>query len=157
MRAGRRRTVAAAGRAGLSPMPPAPDPPGPPVDAPAIAQAHTLYCQLTGQALRLGFDRERMWFELLRAGYSLDDVRRVVTYLQREICAERRNVGALKLSNLLQPDRFEEDLQISRVRLRPPAPSPSAPPPRAALAPADQQRGRQRALECLRQIKETLR
>jgi hypothetical protein len=36
----------------------------------------------------------------------------------------RRNVGALKLSNLLQLDRFEEDLNISKVRLR------SAPPGR---------------------------
>lgn len=135
----------------------APHPSGPPVDALAIAQAHTLYCQLTGQSLRLGFDRERMWFELLRAGHSLEDVRGVVTYLQREIRAARRNVGALKLSNLLQPDRFEEDLQISRVRLRPPAPPPPAPPSRIALPPADQQRGRQQALACLRQIKETLR
>ena len=81
-------------------------------------QAHQLYGQLTGQSLRLGFDRERMWFETLRAGYSLDDVRTVIGYLQREIRAQRRNVGALKLSNLLQPDRFEEDLQISRLCLR---------------------------------------
>ena len=37
-----------------------------PIDAVAIGQAHQLYCQLTGQSLRLAFDRERMWFELLR-------------------------------------------------------------------------------------------
>ena len=36
---------------------------------------------------------------------------------------ERRNVGALKLSDLLQLDRFEEDLHLSRVRLKPPAPA----------------------------------
>ena len=98
-----------------------------PVDARAIGQAHQLYCQLTGQSLRLGFDRERMWYELLRLGYSLQDLRTVITYLQREIRAQRRNVGALKLSNLLQPDRFEEDLQISRVRLRPPPIHPTPP------------------------------
>ena len=127
-----------------------------PVDALAIGQSHQLYCQLTGQSLRLGFDRERMWYELLRLGYSLQDLRTVITYLQREIRAQRRNVGALKLSNLLQPDRFEEDLQISRVRLRPPQP---APPPlsRPALPLLDQQQGRQRALQCLRQIKAALR
>lgn len=138
-------------------MPTLPHHPTPPLDAQAIQQAHTLYCHLTGQSLSLGFDRERMWFELLRAGYSLDDLRGVVTYLQREIRAQRRNVGALKLCNLLQPDRFEEDLQISRVRLRPPTsatPPPPVPPP---LPASEQQQGRQRALECLRQIKDALR
>ena len=128
-----------------------------PVYAAAIGQAHQLYCQLTGQSLRLAFDRERMWYELLRLGYSLQDLRAVILYLQREIRAQRRNVGALKLSNLLQPDRFEEDLQISRVRLRPPPPSQPAPPSPPSLSPADQQRGRQRAVECLRQIKAGLR
>jgi len=129
-----------------------------PLNASTIAQAHQLYCQLTGQNLRLGFDRERMWYELLRAGYSLEDLRRLILYLQREIRAQRRNVGALKLSNLLQPDRFEEDLNLSRVRLSapPPAKTPTALRP-PACSPAEQQRGRQRALEQLRQLKETLR
>jgi hypothetical protein len=128
-----------------------------PVDAAAIGQAHQLYCQLTGQSLRLGFERERMWYELLRTGYSLQDLRTVITYLQREIRAQRRNVGALKLSNLLQPDRFEEDLQISRVRLRMAPPPQPAPPPAPALPAREQQQGRQRALECLRQIRAALR
>jgi hypothetical protein len=128
------------------------------VNALAIDQAHQLYCQLTGQSLRLAFDRERMWYELLRAGYSLADLRQVITYLQREVRAGRRNVGALKLSNLLQPDRFEEDLQISRVRLRPlPPPATSMPSPGPTLSPQQQEQGRQRALECLRQFKATLR
>jgi hypothetical protein len=129
-----------------------------PLNAAGIAQAHQLYCQLTGQNLRLGFDRERMWFELLRAGYSLQDLRAVVTYLQREIRAQRRNVGALKLSNLLQPDRFEEDFQISRVRLHPPPrPQPPPPLPPPALTPQQEQQARLRALQCLRQLKAALR
>jgi hypothetical protein len=135
---------------------PAP-PSGSPVDAVAIGQAHQLYCQLTGQSLRLAFDRERMWYELLRLGYSLQDLRAVITYLQREIRTQRRNVGALKLSNLLQLDRFEEDLNISRVRLVP-EPPPKPPITLAPTAsPAQQERGRQRALEQLRQLKQTLR
>jgi hypothetical protein len=129
----------------------------PPPDAAAICLAHQLYCQLTGQTLRLAFDRQRMWFELLRAGYTLHDVRSVILYLQREIRAQRRNVGALKLSNLLQPDRFEEDLQISRVRLRPPTPPAPPPLPPPSLSPEQQQQGRQRALQYLRQIKAALR
>ena len=138
-------------------MPATPPPPRVPLGAQAIEQAHALYCQLTGQILRLGFDRERLWYELLRAGFSLEDLRIVVTYLQREIRAQRRNVGALKLCNLLQLDRFEEDLQISRVRLHPPTPPAPRPPAPRPLPASEQQRGRQRALECLRQIKDALR
>jgi len=121
-----------------------------------IAQAHALYCQLTGQTLSLGFDRQRLWFELLRLGYGPEHIRRVIVYLQRQIQAQRRNVGALKLSNLLQPDRFEEDLNISQVRfkaLHPKPPSRPSPPP---LDPKTQEQGRQRALECIRKLKAEL-
>ena len=126
-----------------------------PLHPETIAAAHHYYCQLTSQALRLGFDRERQWYEWLRAGFTLEDLRRVVTYLQREIREGRRNVGALKLSNLLQVDRFEEDLHIRRVRLEPPPRSPAPPPP--PLPVHERERHRLHALQQLRQIKESLR
>lgn len=127
-------------------------------DAAAIRQAHDLYCSLTGQRLGLGYDRERMWFELLRAGHSLDDLRHLVAYLQREIRAARRNVGALKLSNLLQPDRFEEDLAISKVALRPPSPTtPATPSAPAPIPPEELQRRRQEGLHLLRELRSRLR
>ena len=91
----------------------------------SVRELHELYCHWTAQTLSLRFDRERLWYEFLRAGFSAADLKRVVTYLQKEIRAERRNIGALKLSNLLQLDRFEEDLNISRVRLKPAAPRPN--------------------------------
>jgi hypothetical protein len=126
-----------------------------PLGPEAIAAAHHSYCQLTGQALRLGFDRQRQWYEWLRAGFTLEDLRRVVAYLQREIREGRRNVGALKLSNLLQLDRFEEDLHIRRVRLEPPLrpPVPTSPP----LPEHERERLRLQALQQLRQLKESLR
>jgi hypothetical protein len=69
----------------------------------------------------------------------------------------------LKLSNLLQLDRFEEDLAISRVRLyapslpppAPASPSPSPPPP-PPPPPAQEELSRQRALLHLRQFKNSL-
>jgi hypothetical protein len=131
--------------------------PAPSVTA-QLQQLHQAYGRLTGQNLSLRFDRERLWFEFLRAGFTLADLGQVVRYLQKEIRHTRRNVGALKLSNLLQLDRFEEDLNISRVRLTAPATAPQK--PRALVAtcsPAEQQRGRQRALQQLRQLKEKLR
>lgn len=122
-----------------------------------LSELHQTYCRLTGQHLSLGFDRERLWFEFLRAGFTLADLCQVVRYLQKEIRHTRRNVGALKLSNLLQLDRFEEDLNISQVRLNAPplkATTQAALPP--ACSPVEQERGRQRALERLRQLKQTL-
>jgi hypothetical protein len=122
-----------------------------------LEQLHQTYCRLTGQNLSLRFDRERLWFEFLRAGFTLADLVQVVRYLQREIRHTRRNVGALKLSNLLQLDRFEEDLNISRVRLT--APVPVAPKPVVVVppcSPAEQEHGRQRALEQLRELKQKL-
>ena len=123
-----------------------------------LEQLHQTYCRLTGQNLSLRFDRERLWFEFLRAGFTLADLSQVVRYLQREIRHTRRNVGALKLSNLLQLDRFEEDLNISRVRLtaQPPPPQTSA-VLAPTCSPAEQERGRQRALEQLHDLKEKLR
>ncbi len=114
-----------------------------------IQQAHTLYCRLTGQRVSLRFDRERLWYELLQAGFNEADLQRVIRYLQREIREGRRNVGALKLSNLLQLDRFEEDLNISRVQLYASKPSNSAPPPPAPSSPHEDEAARQRALQIL--------
>lgn len=122
-----------------------------------IQAAHRLYCELTGQSLSLRYDRERQWYEWLGAGFKLADLRRVITYLQREIRQERRNVGALKLSNLLQPDRFEEDLNIAQVRLRPPPPpSPPQPPPPTPLTPEGERVRRERGLKRIRQIRQSL-
>lgn len=119
-----------------------------------IVEAHQLYCQLTGQKLRLDYVRERQWYELLRQGFTLEEVRRVTLYLQREIREGRRNVGALKLSNLLQPDRFEEDLNIRRVRLEPPIrPAPST---KTRLDADEQERRRREALDHLQKFKRTL-
>lgn len=114
-----------------------------------IQQAHALYCQLTGQRVSLRFDRERLWYELFHAGFDEADLQRVIRYLQREIRESRRNVGALKLSNLLQLDRFEEDLNISGVQLYAPKPSsPSGPPPAPSNSQEDQA-ARQRAFQNL--------
>jgi hypothetical protein len=126
--------------------------------SPQPVQLHQTYCRLTGQKLTLRFDRERLWFEFYRAGFTLADLTQVVRYLQKEIRHTRRNVGALKLSNLLQLDRFEEDLNISRVRLTPPPPPPEPPAPQPPPpSPAQQERRRQRALAFLGQLKDQLR
>ena len=122
----------------------------------SIRELHELYCHWTAQTLSLRFDRERLWYEFLRAGFNAQDLKRVLSYLQKEIRSERRNIGALKLSNLLQLDRFEQDLNISRVRLRPPTPPPKPtvqPPPEPEI---DDQK-RRTILDQLRAFRQQLR
>ena len=115
-----------------------------------IHQVHALYCHLTGQRVSLRFDRERLWYEFFHAGFSEADLQRVIRYLQREIREARRNVGALKLSNLLQLDRFEEDLNISQVQLyAPKAVTPVPQPPSSPTNPEEEAAASQRALEIL--------
>ncbi len=119
-----------------------------------IQQAHALYCRLTGQRVSLRFDRERLWYELFHAGFNEADLQRVIRYLQREIREGRRNIGALKLSNLLQIDRFEEDLNISRVQLYAPKPSPPIQAPPGPLpTPEEKEAARQRALQLLAKLR----
>jgi len=84
-----------------------------------------VYQDFVEQDAQPRFDRERLWYEFLRVGFSAADLKHVVTYLQKQIRAERRNICALKLSNLLQFDHLKEDLNISRVRLKPPASHPN--------------------------------
>lgn len=122
----------------------------------SVQELHQLYCQWTAQTLRLRFDRERLWCEFLRAGFNAQDLERVLSYLQREIRSQRRNIGALKLSNLLQLDRFEEDLNISRVRLKPSAPHPN-PTVQPALDPEIDDQQRHRILHELRIFRQHLR
>jgi hypothetical protein len=118
----------------------------------SVRELHELYCQCTGQNLTLRFDRERLWYEFLRAGFNAADLSRVIGYLQKEIRATRRNIGALKLSNLLQLDRFEEDLNISRVHLRAPVQRPKPTP-----LPAIDDQQRSRTLDQLRNLRDQLR
>jgi hypothetical protein len=130
---------------------------GNPTSWPAtVRELHGLYCRWTAQPLSLRFDRERLWYEFLRAGFSAADLKQVVRYLQKEIRAQRRNVGALKLSNLLQLDRFEEDLHISRVRLKGLVQRPESVPPPPPLPAIDEAR-RTQLLEKLRSFRQRLR
>src|SRR5215469_13643642 len=122
----------------------------------SVRELHELYCHWTAQTLSLRFDRERLWYEFLRAGFSAADLKRVLTYLQKEIRAARRNIGALKLSNLLQLDRFEEDLNISRIRLKAPA-QRSDPTPRPTPSPLIDHQQRNRMLQEFSNLREQLR
>jgi hypothetical protein len=94
---------------------------GNPTRWPAAArELHGLYCQWTAQPLSLRFDRERLWYEFLRAGFSAADLKQVVSYLQKEI---RARAPQRRRAQTVQP------AAIGPLRGRPPH------QPRAAQAP----------------------
>ena len=87
---------------------------------------HELYCQLTGQKLSLRFYRERLWYEFLRGGFSAQDLKRVVTYLQRKSAP----AAARRRPEIIQPSatgslRGRSQHQQCPIAQRGPAPIPS--------------------------------
>lgn len=90
-----------------------------PIDQALIKQLHQAYCQLTGFELSMAYDRERFWYEYLKAGFNQEDLRLVLIHLKRGIRAKERNPGCLKFSNLIQPlQDFEMELVVARAHSR---------------------------------------
>jgi len=92
-----------------------------------IEQCHRAYCQATGQEIRLNaFDRERVWYEFLALGFTVEDVGLVGRFLVRAVEKGDRNPGCLRFRNLIgRPDDFEEELQLVRAAMRNFKPAPT--------------------------------
>jgi hypothetical protein len=90
----------------------------------AIAELHAWYCETTRLHTKLCFS-QHLWADRLR-DYKYDaaalraDAELIVRYLKREIARDKRNLGALKLVNFLQPDNFDADLAIARLATKRP-------------------------------------
>jgi hypothetical protein len=84
-----------------------------------ITELHRWYCKRSGLDTKLFFSY-RLWHDRLR-DYQYDaeklrgDCDLIVRYFKREIARDKRNVGALKLQNFLQPDNFDADLALARL------------------------------------------
>jgi hypothetical protein len=85
-----------------------------------IVIIHEWYCMMTSEQ-PLTQTVERQWYEFLKL-YHEDDFKRAFSYLRNQIAAEKRNPGALKLSNILQVDKFPEDLALAKTNMRKPMP-----------------------------------
>lgn len=90
-----------------------------------IAELHDAYCQATGFNLPLRFDRQRVWFEFEKAGFTAEDLRLVVRWIRRQIerGASGYVNGSLRFTTLvIRLDEFEEKLHLARHELRPARP-----------------------------------
>lgn len=80
-----------------------------------IDQLHATYCQLTGFNLSMKYDRERSWYEFLKAGFTAQDLSLVLTRLKWQIKKGERHPGCLRFSTLVNClDNFEEERELAR-------------------------------------------
>jgi hypothetical protein len=111
----------------------------PAADGIAITDAlHATYTRWSKMPLRLREDWRRLWWDLyVDRERDLDrlqeDIRVVCVHLLAQIERDKRNPGALRLSNLLQPDQFESEVAEARMMLGKRVPKSS----RAAAAESD--------------------
>lgn len=93
-----------------------------------IEELHAAWNAATGQQLRLrSFDYQQQWgyHQFIKAGFSIDDLRVVVAYLQKAIKKGTRLEGSLRWSNCVGDVlRFDEDLSAARAALRVKQPTP---------------------------------
>ena len=95
-----------------------------------IPRLHSEYNRLTRLDIRLRVDIERLWWDLHR-DYNGDterllaDMRFLIPWLKSQINDGKRNPGALRPRNLLQPDQWEDDLAQAKIATgkRPPRPA----------------------------------
>lgn len=84
-----------------------------------VEELHALYCERTGLEIRLAYDRERYWFDFIKAGFTKDDLNLVVGSLLKGIGKGDRNPGCLRFRNLIQQlDNFDEELAQARAQMR---------------------------------------
>lgn len=113
---------------------------------------HAWYCEQMGTEVRLDMNLERLWFDWFKAQFTEDQFKRVFKYLKKQVDQKKRNDGALKLSNMLQPDRFNEDLALAARNCKP-APQPKAQEPEPVKSAEDWQKGQ----DAIKQLREQLK
>jgi hypothetical protein len=81
-----------------------------------IQELHRTYCQATGMPLPLRFDRERVWFDFEKAGFTKEDLLLAIRWVraQMKIRGSGYSANSLRFSTLLQLDYFEEKLLLAR-------------------------------------------
>ncbi len=85
---------------------------------------HALYCRLTGRQLPLDMGLAFRWELWESRGWTEADLRLVIGHIQSLIKQERRRPESLRLYNLINPERFAEDLSEARALSRVHKPMP---------------------------------
>lgn len=95
-----------------------------------VSLLHSCYQKMTGFniPMRSLCDTRRLgWQKFLAEGHTLAELESVIIYLKHEIREQRRNIGALRFSNLiLDLDRFQEEAELASGWKRNYKPAPTA-------------------------------
>lgn len=84
-----------------------------------LLNLHRIYCQETGLQIGYRYDRERIWYEFVKAGFTQGDLILVIHHLKAGIKRRERHSGSLKFSNMIEClNYFEEDLAQARAHMR---------------------------------------
>jgi hypothetical protein len=76
---------------------------------------HNWFCGEMRVTIAWSMEWLRRWTEWLAAGFNGPQLRQVIQYLKREISMGKRNQGALALTNLLNPEVFQKDLNLAEM------------------------------------------
>lgn len=77
---------------------------------------HAWYCEVTGAKLALTINLMDRWRYWLMHGFTGEDLRKVMVYLKKQVVEHKRNEGCIKLSLLLDPEKFAEDLALCEAK-----------------------------------------
>lgn len=85
---------------------------------------HTLWMSLAKQTQPYSWTCHFRWETWLGHGWTEADLKLVVDYIWKRVKAGKRERESFKLSNLLEPDRFSEDLSMAKSEARKPVVAP---------------------------------
>lgn len=123
-----------------------------------IEKAHARYNELTGGKLPLMDNGRRCWFDYFKAGFTEKDFERVFKFVRWRINNQKMPLESLKLWNLIEPEKFGNNLNMAHTETKKPSQS-AVEPEFHTIKPKtpEEQAASQRALESLRQFRrETL-
>lgn len=85
-----------------------------------LPELHALYCSLTMRQVSLDTHTRFRWEAWAVRGWTADDLCLVVKFIKKKVASGQRREESLRLYNLIDTARFEDDLQDARGQRRTP-------------------------------------
>lgn len=85
-----------------------------------LKEFHELYCSLTLRQVTFDMPALYRWEQWSARQWTIEDLHLVISYIKKKIQAGERKPESLRLHNLIDTSRFEDDLVDARGRARGP-------------------------------------